>query len=122
MFAFRYKQGEFNGLQRDDFLKALRAEGIPCMSGYAPYLNSQPYLEHAFQTKNFKAMYPKDKLDFKKYSERNQCPENDQLCTEAVWLFQSMLLAGQSDMDDVAAAIYKIQKNSDKIRKSLQDA
>jgi len=121
MFAFRYKQDEFQGLPREDFLKAMGEEGIPCMSGYAPYLNTQPYLQHAFQTKNFKAMYSKEQLNFEKYSERNQCPENDQLCNEAVWLFQSMLLADKTDMDDIAGAIEKIRKNADSIKKTLRD-
>jgi dTDP-4-amino-4,6-dideoxygalactose transaminase len=121
MFAFRYKQDEFKGLPRESFLKAFREEGIPCMSGYAPFLNTQPYLEHAFQTKNFKATYSKEMLDFKKYSERNQCPENDLLCNEAVWLFQSMLLADQKDMDDIASAIVRIKNNADKINKTLRD-
>lgn len=121
MFAFRYKEEAFNGLSRENFLKALRAEGIPCMSGYAPYLNSQPYLHHAFQTKNFKAMYPAETLDFKKYSERNHCPANDQLCREAVWLFQSMLLADRPDMEDIANAILKIREHSGEIKQSMKE-
>jgi hypothetical protein len=88
------------------------------MSGYAPFLNTQPYLQHAFQNKNYKAMYPKEMLDFKKYSEKNQCPENDLLCNEAVWLFQSMLLADRKDMDDVAGAIKRIKDSAEKIKKS----
>ena len=122
MFAFRYKEEEFKGLSRKDFLKALNAEGVPCSSGYTPYLNTQPYLEHAFQTKNFKKMYPKEMLDFKKYAEQNQCPENDQLCNEAVWIFQSLLLAEESDMDDIATAIDKIHSNAEKIKLSSKDA
>ncbi len=120
MFAFRYKEDEFKGLSRSDFLNSLRAEGIPCMSGYAPFLNTQPYIQHAFNTKNFKAMYPKETLDFENYSARNQCPENDALCNEAVWLFQSMLLADESDMDDVADAILKIKDNAESIKKRLK--
>lgn len=122
MFAFRFKPEEFQGLSRKDFLKALNAEGVPCSSGYAPYLNSQPYLEHAFQTKNFKKMYPMEMLNFKKYAEQNQCPENDRLCNEAVWIFQSLLLAEESDMDDIATAIDKIHNSADKIKKSSKDA
>jgi len=118
MFAFRYKKDAFEGLSRDGFLKALSAEGIPCLSGYAPYLNSQPYLENAFQSKNFRKMYSPQELDFNKFKEKNQCPENDQLCDEAVWFFQSMLLAEKSDLDDIPAAIEKIQKNAGKIKKS----
>ena len=120
MFAFRYKQDEFKGLSRADFLNSLRAEGIPCMSGYAPFLNTQPYIQHAFKTKNFRAMYPEEMLDFQNFSEQNQCPENDALCNEAVWLFQSMLLADESDMDDVANAILKIKDHAESIKKGLK--
>ena len=116
MFCFRYKKEEFKDLPREKFLEALTAEGIPNLSGYAPFLNKQPYLENAFQSKNFKKMYTKDELDFKKFSENNECPENDKLCVESVWLGQNMLLAEKSDLDDVAAAIERIRKNADKIK------
>ena len=115
LFPFRYKKEEFKGLSRADFLKALDAEGIPCSSGYTP-LNKMAYLENVLKTKNFKLMYPSEMLDYKKYMERNQCPANDQLCEEAVWFGQNMLLAEKSDMDDIAAAIDKIHKNADKIK------
>jgi dTDP-4-amino-4,6-dideoxygalactose transaminase len=116
MFAFRYKKEEFQGLSRERFLEALSAEGIPNLSGYAPFLNKQPYLENAFQSKNFQKMYPKEMLDFDKYKEENECPENDDLCLEAVWLQQNLLLAEKSDLDDIATAIERIQKNADKIK------
>ena len=117
MFAFRYKKEEFQGLSRVGFLKALTAEGIPNLSGYSPFLNKQPYLSNAFQSKNFQKMYPKEMLDFDKYKEQNQCPMNDVLCLEAVWLTQNLLLGGKSDIDDIAVAIERIHKNADKIRK-----
>lgn len=118
MFAFRYKKEEFKGLPREQFIEALSAEGIPSMSGYSPFLNKQPYLENAFQSKNFRKMYTKEELDFKKYSENNECPENDSLCVEAVWFQQNMLLAKKSDLDDIAKAMEKIHKNAEKIRNS----
>ncbi len=116
MFCFRYDEKEFKGLPRDKFLKALSAEGIPNLSGYAPFLNKQPYLEHAFNTKNFKKMYPPEILDFNRYKEANECPENDRLCNESVWLQQNMLLAERSDLDDVASAIERIKKNAEQIK------
>jgi dTDP-4-amino-4,6-dideoxygalactose transaminase len=117
MFAFRYKKEEFQNLSRSKFLEALNAEGIPNLSGYAPFLNKQPYLNNAFQSKNYQKMYPKEMLDFDKYTDQNKCPENDVLCEEAVWLMQNLLLAEKSDMDDIAAAIERIHKNADKIKK-----
>ena len=117
MFAFRYKKEEFKGLSRDNFLKALRAEGIPNLSGYSPFLNKQPYLSNSFKSKNFRKMYPPEMLDFNKYSEQNQCPENDALCMESVWLMQNLLLGTQSDLDDIPRAIVRIYENADEISK-----
>lgn len=116
LFPFRYKKEEFQGLSRGEFLKALSAEGIPCSGGYVP-VNKMPYLANVFKTKNFQKMYPPEMLDYNKYMEQNQCPVNDNLCNEAVWFEQSMLLAEKLDMDDIAVAIERIYKNADKIKK-----
>ena len=74
------------------------------------------YLKNVLKTKNYQLMYPPEMLDYNKYMERNQCPVNDQLCEEAVWFGQNMLLAEKSDMDDIATAIERIHKNADKIK------
>jgi dTDP-4-amino-4,6-dideoxygalactose transaminase len=116
LFPFRYKKEEFEGLTRGDFLKALNAEGIPCSGGYTP-LNKMPFLANAFKTKNFQKMYPPEMLDYNKYMEQNQCPVNDNLCEEAVWFAQSMLIAEKSDMDDIVTAIKKIHANAGKLKK-----
>ncbi|HBE41027.1 MAG TPA: glutamine--scyllo-inositol aminotransferase [Bacteroidales bacterium] len=115
LFPFRYKKEEFSGLTRTQFLKALGEEGIPASSGYTP-LNKMPYLKNVMETKNFKLMYPPEMLDYDKYMERNQCPLNDQLCEEAVWLFHNILLAEKKDMDDIVTAVDRISKNADKIK------
>lgn len=115
LFPFRYQKSAFKGLSRDTFLKALTAEGIPCSKGYAT-LNNMPYLDDAFQSKNFQKMYPKAMLDFKSYVERNHCPNNDRLCNEeAVWFTQNMLLGTRADMDDIANTIEKIFTHADKL-------
>lgn len=119
-FPFRYKKEGFQGLSREMFLKALNAEGVSCTLGYSQ-LNKMPYLNNAFQSKNFQKMYPKDMLDFDKYLEKNQCPVNDRLCTEeAVWLYHNLLLGDKNDMDDIAMAIKKIHKNAGKIRGAVK--
>jgi perosamine synthetase len=117
LFPFRYKKEQFHDLSRQKFMEALEAEGIPCSGGYKP-LNDMPYLKDALQSKNFQKAYPADMLDYDGYVERNQCPENDQLCEEAVWFGQKMLLGSRSDMDDIAAALEKIHDNADKISKN----
>ncbi|GEO04763.1 hypothetical protein AAE02nite_24270 [Adhaeribacter aerolatus] len=120
LFAFRYKKEDFKGLSREDFLKALRAEGIPCASGYTT-LNNQPFLKEVFQSKNYQKIYPKEMLDYNKYLEQNKCPENDRICNEeAVWFTQNLLLGTKSDMSAIAAAIEKTHKNADKIKKAAK--
>lgn len=120
LFSFRYKESAFKGLTREDFMKSLRAENVPCSGGYVSTLNSQPYLNDAFKTQNFQKMYPKEMLDFDQFKQRNHCPENDGLCKEAVWFSQSMLLGSRSDMDAIAAAIEKTHGNAESIKKALQ--
>ena len=115
LFAFRYKKEEFEGLTRDEFQKALIAEGIPCTGGYAP-LNKMPFIANAFKTRNYQKMYPPELLDYNKYMEQNQCPENDKLCEEAIWFQQNMLLGDESDMDDIVTAIEKIHRNAGKLK------
>jgi len=115
LFPFNYYKEQFKGLSRTTFLKALQAEGVPCSGGYSP-LNKMPYLGHAFQTKNFRKMYPQEMLDINRYMQANQCPENDRLCEEAVWFSQNILLGSKQDMDDIAVAIDKIYQNADNLK------
>jgi len=118
LFPFRYEKEGFKGLPRAAFLKALNAEGIPCSEGYAP-LNKMPYLENAFGSKNYRKMYAAAELDMHAFNERNNCPLNDKLCNEeAVWFYQSLLLADKPDMDDIVNAIEKIHANADKLNKT----
>jgi len=66
-------------------------------------------LEHTFQSKNYKKMYSPKQIERAK--QMSECPENDRLCSEAVWFFQSLLLGSRKDMDDIANAIEKIYEN-----------
>lgn len=116
LFSFRFDKNKFKGLSRAQFIKALRAEGIPCSSGYTPLLDMD-FIKEAFESKNFKKMYSKEELNYEKYLANNRCPNNEILCNEqAVWLSQNMLLGSKSDMDDIVAAIDKVYKNADQLK------
>lgn len=119
LFGFRFKSQQFKGLSRNAFLQALRAEEIPCSSGYTS-LNTQPYLADTFASDTYKRLYTAKELDMKAYNERNHCPENLQLVEEAVWFTQNMLLASRQDMEYIAQAIKKIYNNADKIKASAK--
>jgi perosamine synthetase len=55
-------------------------------------------------------LYSKQQLDIT--LDRSRCPENDRLCSEAIWLTQTMLLGPRKDMDDVADAVRKVQAHA----------
>ena len=105
LYPFRYKKEYFNNMPRNKFLSALSAEGIPCSSGYGP-INKDDFFEDTLNSRNFRKMYSDKHLD--RCREQNHCPDNDKLCTEAVWFTQNMLLGSRKDMDDIADAIEKI--------------
>lgn len=99
LFIFRYQAAKFGGPSRDEFLALLRAEGIPCSPGYSPL-----YRSPAFKINT--ATHPfADRIDYTQI----RLPEVELACDEAVWLTQPMLLAEREDMEDIAAAIRKIQ-------------
>ena len=112
LYPFRYKAEHFNDLPRAKFLAALRAEGIPCGDGYGT-LNKDPFVEHTLNSRNFRRMYSKERLN--RCREQNHCPDNDRLCTEAAGLSQRLLLGTKKDMDDIADAIFKIYENRDRL-------
>jgi dTDP-4-amino-4,6-dideoxygalactose transaminase len=113
LYMFRYRKEHFANLPRATFLQALRAEGIPASGGYSP-LNKEPVLKNTFHSRGYQAIYAKERIA--RWEERNQCPENDRLCEEAVWLTQNMLLGAGSEMEQIAEAVRKIQAHAGDLR------
>lgn len=109
LYMMRYQPADFGGLPRAKFLKALRAEGVPASSGYSP-LNRETFLRNTFATRGFERVYGRKYLD--EWFERNDCPANDRLCAEAVWLTQTQLLGPRRDMDQIAEAVLKIKRHA----------
>ncbi len=109
LYPFRYKKEYFDGLPREKFLAALRAEGIPCDGGYGPQYHDG-LMEEALSSRGYKRLFSKQRLN--RYREElYNLPDNDQLTREAVWFFQNMLLGEQKDMDDIVHAVQKVYEN-----------
>jgi perosamine synthetase len=116
-YGFRYKKERFDGLSRDKFIAALRAEGIPVGAGLGVIegtpMNREGFIEDAFRSKAYQRIYSKKKLD--SYQADNECPESDRLVGETVGFHQSVLLTARQDMDDIAKAIFKIYEHRQKL-------
>jgi dTDP-4-amino-4,6-dideoxygalactose transaminase len=109
LYMFRYDATAFAGLSRGAFLKALRAEGVPASGGYSP-LDKEPFLARTLSGRGYQKIYGSAAMDA--WRERTRCPQNDRLCNEAVWFGQTMLLGSQSDTDQIADAVAKVQRHA----------
>jgi dTDP-4-amino-4,6-dideoxygalactose transaminase len=115
IFMFRYQKEHFAGLSRKRFLEALRAEGVDCNAGY-DRLNKEAFIRNSLASRSWQRLFPPETLA--KWDERTECPANDKLSAEAAWFTQPTLLGPRSDMDQMAAAIRKIQAHAAELAKA----
>jgi dTDP-4-amino-4,6-dideoxygalactose transaminase len=109
LYMLRYDREHFAGLGRDAFLKALKAEGIPASGGYTP-LNKEPFIAETIASRGYRRSFPPESLA--SWPQRTACPVNDNLCREAVWFTQNMLLADKNAMGKIAEAVRRVQSNA----------
>lgn len=111
LFVFRYLAEHFDGLSRERFMAAMRAEGIPCWSGYGMPLHLQPlFTDRARLAADMPNTRREDGLppDYAAV----ETPVAARLCDhEAVWFAQSVLLAEPEAMRDIVNAAEKIAAN-----------
>ncbi|WP_102407743.1 DegT/DnrJ/EryC1/StrS family aminotransferase [Parabacteroides bouchesdurhonensis] len=114
LYMFRYNPTHFAGMSLNRFLEVLNAEGVPCSAGYGP-MNKSEYVQKLATNKHYLKIYGEKTM--KEWLERNECPQNDKLTKQGVWLFQNMLLGSRTDMEQIVEAIRKIQKYATELNK-----
>lgn len=97
------------GISRKRFVEALTAEGVPASEGYTRPI----YKYGVFQNMKEMRTAPGVKLD---YTADQDCPVCEQLCTDTVWLFHTLLLTDQKAMDNIAQAVQKVVQNAGDLR------
>lgn len=102
-------------MDREKFMEALCAEGIPCSGGYNA-MNKEKYVTDLAKNKHYLNIYGEKTM--KDWLEKNHCPQNDQLCEQAVWFTQTMLLGSKKDMEQIAEAILKIKAHAKELMKA----
>jgi dTDP-4-amino-4,6-dideoxygalactose transaminase len=107
LYPFRYDSDRFQGLPRDKFIRAMRAEGIPCSTGYQEqYFDG--LLDEAINSRGFKRLFSAQRL--KEYRDSFQeLRGNREVCATTVAITQNMLLADPAAVDHIGEAIRKIQ-------------
>jgi len=115
-YGFRFKEKEF-GINRDTFIKALQAEGIPASTnlGVTSYpLYNNGVVESVISSKTYQKLYSKERLD--NYRASLNLPEVEKLCKETVGFHSNTLLGPKSDIDDIYKAILKVYENRDQLK------
>ena len=115
IFIFKYWPEAWQGLDRELFLKALRAEGIPASAGYSQACHRHPL----FTDVSGRSAWPYNRLmtdravDYTKM----ECPQADSVCeAETIWFTGSFMLDGnREEMDQVIDAIEKIRSHREEL-------
>jgi len=105
MYIFRVDEAEL-GISRGRFLEALQAEGVPASEGwYRPlYRNGLFASAHIGPPHGIRAPLAGRGVDYRDVS----CPVCEQVCRDAVWIPQNVLLAEESQILRLAEAIRKV--------------
>lgn len=105
-----YDKEKMNGLPRNRFRQAMRAEGIPIGTG-CDTLNKDKFVEVYLNSRSFQNLFSKQRLA--RFWKENHCPVNDIIDSETGLSFgQRTFLGTRKDMDDIAEAMTKIQQNA----------
>ncbi|MCK7460988.1 MAG: hypothetical protein MZU84_02420 [Sphingobacterium sp.] len=106
-----YEKEYFNDLPKAKFIQAMRAEGIGFGNGIDSSLHLDPFIDTYLNQKAFQKIFSKERLD--KYRKENLCPVNEKIGRETgLTLGQKVFLGPKKDMEDIVAAILKIQQSS----------
>jgi dTDP-4-amino-4,6-dideoxygalactose transaminase len=108
LVMLRFNPDRWSGLSRDEFVRMLAAEGVPCSSGYT-FLNFENPIYQELDLSSPRSPYVSGRrpIDYRSYAAT--CPVAVRACRkEAVWLMQNIFLGDAGHVDMVLEAIYKI--------------
>jgi dTDP-4-amino-4,6-dideoxygalactose transaminase len=110
LLTLRYEPEAFGGVDRDLFLRALQAEGIPAQPTY-PY----PLYRNPLFRKRSLPPCGCGKWSAPQDYESLSLPESERVCKDGIWLEHLMFLGTRQEVDDIVAAFEKIQQRADKL-------
>ena len=110
-FVLRYNSEEFGGVDRDRFLAALHAEGVPGGVAYGVPLYHNP----AFEPERLRQAVGPLVEQMPDYQSLN-LPNAEQFCRQQVTFMHQVLLAHRDDLELIVAAIAKIKRHADELR------
>ncbi len=116
LYPWRYDMMKFNVLPREKFIKALRAEGVPCSGGYHEQYNDG-LVDEAIASRGFKRLFGEDRLKEYRHSFL-ELRGNERVCRTTVAITQNLLLASRGEIGQIVEAVAKIQAYSAELAKA----
>lgn len=113
LYMMHYDKEPFEGLPCARFIEALNKEGVSCYGGYRP-LNKEPFLKTLLDSRWYKKLFPPERL--KQYWETNECPVNDRLCEEGLFMSHECLMGTRSQIEQIAVAIRRIKAHAKELQ------
>jgi len=111
-FIIKYNAEQFGGIDRDTFIRALNAEGVPCGAGYGVPL----YRNAAFMPENLAQVGTLAGQILPDYAKMH-LPIVERFCAEQqITIPHTLLLAGRQGADIIVDAITKIKGNYEELR------
>jgi dTDP-4-amino-4,6-dideoxygalactose transaminase len=98
MFAIRYRPRHCGGVSIDKFLELVQAEGAPIYRAFASTMSGQPVMQHLMQKRP-------------EYFRLLPTPVADRAAEETVYIAQNIFLGSADDMEDIAAAVKKVERH-----------
>ena len=96
LFSMRFDRALWGNVSRDRVVAALQAEGVPVSAGYPhPIYRNELFQHHPHVVR--------------------PCPEAEEYCQSSIWLPHNALLADQTWLDEVVAAIEKVKNSVDEL-------
>lgn len=114
-YIFRFLADEWDGIHRDRFLEAMRAEGIPIGTAYGFPIHKNPvFQEHGFGRTGcpITCGHYGGVMDYRKVV----LPVAERICAHEQLSLNPHLLLEDSNIDLIIAAIEKVYRNRDELR------
>ena len=108
MFALRYVDAHCGGLPIDNFLELVQAEGVPIYRSFTLTLSEQPAIRNLNKKRSA-------------YFRRLPTPVADHAIHSIAYIPQEVFLGSTNDMDDIIAAIRKVEQYCVMKRVSVPD-
>lgn len=100
MYMFYYENEKFGGHSRQEFVEALKAEGIPAFISFPVLSKTQFFVDNNFM----------GKIPGYDYEKEGDLSNANKIGEQVVWIPQYTLLGTENDMEDIAGAVLKIQE------------